>query len=93
MGTSGYEWDPAKERSNFRKHKVHFADAVAVLEDERSLIIRDPGPSDEERMIALGMGTLGRVLVVVYVWRGETLRLISARKASRREMRQYGMSQ
>jgi uncharacterized DUF497 family protein len=45
----------------------YFADAVAVLEDERSLIIRDPGTSDEERMIALGMDTLGRVLVVVYV--------------------------
>ena len=81
------EWDPGKARLNARKHGVPLADAVAVLEDETALTMRDPFPEDEERWIALGLDAFGRVLVVVYTWRGERLRLISARKATPREMR------
>ena len=83
------EWDPVKARSNARKHGVQFADAVAVLEDERALTMRDPSAQDEERWLTVGLDVLGRVLLVVYAWRGESVRVISARKATPRERRQY----
>ncbi|HXH40584.1 MAG TPA: BrnT family toxin [Thermoanaerobaculia bacterium] len=76
-----YEWDPVKGASNYRKHGVHFADAVAVLEDERAITIPDPA-GYEERFKTLGTDALGRVLVVAYSHRGERIRLISARKAN-----------
>lgn len=85
------EWDPAKARSNWVKHGIHFADAVSALEDEEALTIRDP-LAEEERGVTLGMDALGRVLVVVYTWRGERVRLISARKATPRERRSYAKS-
>jgi uncharacterized DUF497 family protein len=72
------EWDPAKARANLRKHGVRFADAVTALRDEGQ---------DEERWISID--TLGRILVVVYTWRDERVRLISARPATRGEARQY----
>ena len=80
-------WDPRKARLNARKHGVALADAVAVLEDETALTMRDPLPEDEERWITLGLDAFGRVLVVVYTWRGECVRLISARKATPGERR------
>jgi uncharacterized DUF497 family protein len=83
------EWDPAKARWNARKHGVHFADAVAVLEDERALTMRDPLSHEEERWVTLGLDALARVLVVVYTWRGERVRLISAREATASERRRY----
>ena len=84
-----YEWDPAKARANLAKHGIRFADAIAVLEDERALTIRDPFSEDEERWITLGSDAMGRALVVVYSWRGGNARLISARRATRRERKQY----
>ncbi|GIW56059.1 MAG: hypothetical protein KatS3mg082_2463 [Nitrospiraceae bacterium] len=84
-----YEWDGAKARRNLQKHGVDFAEAVGVLEDERALTIEDPSSVDERRWISIGMDWLGRVLVVVYTWRGDTIRLISARSATSRERRQY----
>lgn len=83
------EWDPRKARLNASKHGVQFADAVAVLEDEQALTMRDPFANDEERWVTLGLDALGRVLVVVYTWRGERVRLISARKATASERRRY----
>ena len=83
------EWDPVKALSNARKHGVQFADAFAVLEDERALTMRDPSAHEEERWVTLGLDALGRVLVVVYAWRGESVRVISARKATPRERRRY----
>ena len=85
----GYEWDPAKARQNLRKHGVDFADAVTVLEDDAALTIRDPFSEQEQRWITLGMDAFGRLLVVVYTWRGDRIRLISARLATPRERRQY----
>ncbi len=82
-------WDPAKARMNFRQHGIPFPDAVAVLEDERALTMRDAFSEDEERWITLGLDGFGRVLVVIYAWRGEGVRLISARKATARERRNY----
>lgn len=83
------EWDPGKARLNERKHGVALADAVAVFEDDAALTMRDPYPEGEERWITLGMDAFGRMLVVVYTWRSENMRLISARKATRRERRRY----
>lgn len=82
-------WDPRKASANLRKHGVHFADAVLVLEDERALTAEDEAVADEERWITLGMDGLGRVLVVVFTWRGKNVRLISARVATPGELRQY----
>jgi hypothetical protein len=76
-----YEWDPTKAASNQRRHGVHFADAVGVLEDERAITIEDVSTS-EERFKTLGTDFLGRVLVVIYTYRGDAIRLISARKAN-----------
>jgi uncharacterized DUF497 family protein len=84
-----YEWDPDKASDNRQKHGVDFADAVTVLEDDLALTIHDPKPASEERFITLGVDSLGRLLVVVYTWRGEAVRLISARPATPRERRSY----
>jgi len=84
-----YEWNDAKAAANLKKHRVRFADAVAVFGDESALTIEDPHP-DEERYVTMGMDAFGRVLVVVYTWRGGgTIRVISARRATRQEQDQY----
>ncbi len=83
------EWDPAKARANFKKHGVRFADAVSALEDDSALTIRDLSSDIEERWATMGLDALGRLLVVVYTWRAERVRLISARKATPQERRQY----
>ena len=84
-----YEWDPAKARLNARKHRIDFADAVSVLEDDMALTVRDTSTQHEERWITAGLDGLGRVLVVVYTWRSDRIRLISARPATARERCQY----
>jgi len=83
-----YEWDPAKAAENYAKHGIRFADAVAVFEDPLALTIEDED-SAEERFVTLGTDLLTRVLVVVFTWRGDRIRIISARKATARERRQY----
>jgi uncharacterized protein len=60
-----YERDVAKAKGNLSEHRVHFADAVAVVQDERALTVEDPYP-DEERYVTIGMDAFARVLVVVY---------------------------
>lgn len=88
-----YEWDPAKAASNAAKHGVRFADAVAVFADDSALTLDDPHP-DEERYVTIGLDALTRILVVCYTWRGaETIRLISARRATPGEQRQYAEGQ
>jgi uncharacterized DUF497 family protein len=62
---------------------------VIALEDERALTIRDISCEQEERWVTLGMDAYGSVLVVVYTWRSEAIRLILARPAAQRERRQY----
>jgi len=84
-----YAWDPAKADFNFAKHGVRFADAVFALEDDFALTMRDPYVDEEERWITLGMDAQGKLLLVIYTWRGRNIRVISARPASRRERRQY----
>ena len=84
------EWDPRKAAANLKKHGVDFADAATVLHDDQAITIRDD-EADEERYVTIGMDALGNVLVVVYAWRGERPRLISARKATPQERGQYGV--
>jgi uncharacterized DUF497 family protein len=83
-----YEWDRKKATSNLRKHGVDFADAVTALEDDLALTLDDDYPS-EQRFITIGTDALGRVLVVIYTFQGENIRIISAREATPRECRQY----
>jgi uncharacterized DUF497 family protein len=83
-----FEWDPAKARANFRKHGIRFAEAVVAFEDDSAITIRDDA-ADEERWVAIGMDAAARVLVVVYTWRRERIRLISARIATPSERKQY----
>lgn len=82
------EWDRKKADANRVKHGVDFADAATVLTDDLALTRPDDSP-DQERFVTLGMDALGRVLVVVYAWQGDEVRLISARKATPSERRQY----
>lgn len=83
-----YQWDNDKAISNFNKHKIDFADAISVFADELAVTIVDER-FEEERFITIGLDAFGRVLVVVYTMRGSEIRLISARKGTRSERRQY----
>lgn len=83
-----YQWDDNKAKANLKKHKVDFAEAVTVFGDDLAVTIEDDTP-DEERFVTIGADALGRILVVVYTWRGESIRLISARKATKTERKMY----
>ena len=83
-----YQWDDEKAQSNYRKHGIEFADAVSALADDYAITIEDDYP-DEERFVTIGTDAFRRVLVVVFTWRGESIRIISARKATPNERRQY----
>jgi hypothetical protein len=83
-----YQWDDNKAETNLRKHGIDFADAISALEDNAAMTVEDDYPN-EERFVTIGMDALGRILVVVYTWRGNDIRLISARKATRHERRHY----
>jgi len=84
-----YQWDREKAAASFNKHGIDFADAVSIFSDDLAVTVTDER-FEEERFITIGMDALGRVLVVVYTWRGNEIRLISARKAMRQERTQYG---
>jgi uncharacterized DUF497 family protein len=84
-----YDWDPEKAEANFKKHGVHFADAVLALEDPLGLTSPDPDASGEARFVNLGADPSGRVLVTIFTTRGSKTRAISSRKASRAERRKY----
>ena len=89
-----FEWDARKAAVNRRKHGIDFPDATAVFEDERALTVRDEITAvDETRMLTLGRDALARVLVVAYTWRGERVRLLSARRASASERLEYRRGQ
>jgi uncharacterized DUF497 family protein len=82
------EWDPAKARENLRVHGIDFADAVGVF-DNPYLQWEDHDSEEEQRLVALGMDFLGRLLFVVYTHRPGKIRLISARKATKKEGKEY----
>lgn len=87
-----YEWDEEKNRSNQQKHGISFQEAATVFEDEHALLIDDPDHSlTEERFIILGISQKARLLVVCHCYRSADLhiRIISARKATRKESDTY----
>jgi uncharacterized DUF497 family protein len=85
-----FEWDPSKSRSNAAKHRVTFEEARSAFADPNGLVIDDPDHSeDEERFILLGLSYGMRLLVVSHVFRQESIRIISARKATPREATMY----
>jgi uncharacterized DUF497 family protein len=85
-----FEWDPAKAAANSGKHGVTFTEASTVFADPLAVTIADPRHSHEEpRFVIFGMSKRGRILAVLHTERGERVRLISARLASRRERSVY----
>ena len=88
-----FVWDERKERANRRRHGVSFAEAQTAFWDEHALVFCDPDHSeDEDRFILLGVSFALRVLVVCHCYREDdrAIRIISARKATRRERASYG---
>ena len=83
------EFDESKARANLKKHGVSFEEAATALFDERALSMEDPFTRGESRCLLIGMSELARLLTVVYTFRRHRIRLISARKASKRETKQY----
>jgi len=85
-----YEWDPVKAAANVKKHRVRFEEAASVFRDPLALTFPDPDHSDEEdREITIGFSVKRRVLFVSPAAREGRIRIISARRATRREQRQY----
>jgi uncharacterized DUF497 family protein len=85
-----FEWDPEKARANVAKHGVSFEEAMRAFLDPLSVTILDPDHSEgEDRFVLIGQSPAGRLLVVVHTDRGTSIRLISARRATRRERRTY----
>lgn len=86
-----FDWDPRKDAANRKKHKVSFQEARTAFTDEFGRLMADPDHSDEEdRFLLLGTSIHSRLLVVCHCIRdGETIRIISARKADKREQKVY----
>lgn len=86
----GFEWDVQKAEANFKKHGVRFSETRPVFKDDYAITIpddeSDPG---EKRFVSIGTGAKDRVRVVVYSYRGEKIRVISARLAEAHERKQY----
>ncbi|MBU8913756.1 MAG: BrnT family toxin [Spirochaetales bacterium] len=72
-----YQWDPDKADLNSRNHGIDLADAVGVFEDEWALTIKQEIVNDEQRFATAGTDFTGRIVVVVYTYRGDGIRLIS----------------
>ncbi len=83
------QFDPGKAAANLTAHGVSFADAEGVLSDPLAMTVEDSDALDERRFVAIGLGSAGQVLVVVYTERGGQYRLISARRPTRTERRSY----
>jgi len=90
--TLRFKWDPKKASSNEKKHGVSFEEARTVFFDENAKLIDDPDHSeDEDRFVLLGLSSTLRVILVCHCYRDEggVIRIISARKASSHESKQY----
>ena len=85
-----FEWDPDKAEVNERKHGVTFAEAMSVFGDTLSVTAYDPKHADDEdRFLTMGRSVDGRLLIVSHTDRDESIRIISARVATRRERKDY----
>ena len=92
MSNIQFDWDPKKAAENVKKHGVTFEEARTVFFDERAKLIDDPDHSeDEDRFVLLGVSNTLKVILVCHCYRqeGNVIRIISARKASRHETKQY----
>lgn len=88
--TLTFEWDEKKANENLEKHGVSFDEAKTVFNDPFSVTIYDPDHSiDEHRYIDIGLSSKGRLIVVSYIERGEKIRIISSRKATKKEQKDY----
>jgi uncharacterized DUF497 family protein len=88
-----FSWDDRKDRENQRKHGVSFEEAATAFADENARLMHDPDHSqDEDRFILLGFSAKLRLLVVAHAYRQDEteVRIVSARKAARKERKQYG---
>lgn len=83
-----FGWDKSKAKKDQSKHGISFADTFAVFEDPNAVTIED-FRGGEQRYVTIGMDAFGRILVVVYTWRWDKIRIITARKAVRYEVKQY----
>ncbi len=85
-----FEWDDNKAKSNLSKHEVSFEEATTIYSDPLSLTISDPQHSiNEKRYIIIGRSINDNILVVIFTERGDNIRIISSRKANKRERKQY----
>ena len=84
-----FQYDPIKSATNLKKHRVSFADAEGALKDLLAVTVEDPDADDELRFVTVGLGSAGELLVVVWTERDDKCRLISARRATRRERKLY----
>jgi hypothetical protein len=85
-----FEWDFKKAKTNLEKHGISFEEASTAFRDPMSLTIDDPFHSgDEERLILIGMSYNSRMLVIVHIESGDNIRIISARKATKKERNYY----
>jgi len=92
MKTLNFSWDDNKAKSNLIKHKVSFEEAKTVFDDENARLVYDPDHSiDEDRFILLGLSCKLNVLTVVHCYKenDDNIRIISARKATKKETKQY----
>ena len=92
MDNLAFNWDASKASSNKKKHGVSFEEAKSAFFDENALVIHDPMHSDdEERFVLLGLSAMTRLLVVCHCYRQQdnVIRIISARKATKKESSQY----
>jgi len=85
-----YEWDSGKAPGNFKKHRVAFTEAATVFLDPLAVTYRDPDHSEgEQRYVTVGESTRGRVILVAHLDRGDRIRIISARRATRKESHEF----
>jgi len=83
------EWDPAKARSNRSKHGISFSDVEPAFYDEFALSMPDPFSVAEERFLLIGRSASDRIITVSFTYRGEVIRIISARSATNAEQQEY----
>ena len=83
------KWNPLKARTNLVKHGISFEDAEMALSDPSALTREDPDAQGEQRFVTVGADAIGRVVTVVYIYRGANVRILSARRATRKEIEAY----
>jgi len=85
-----FQWNPSKAQKNLKKHRVSFIEAATVFSDSLSMTYNDPDHSyDEDRFVIIGLSSSGNLLIVSHTYRDDKIRIISARKLTQKERKQY----